>query len=186
MENDNLSADEYLQFLRDFVENMTPFLEGDLYVKLGSGEWPTLDRAIREAGYHWSATIIWVKDEFVLGRSKYHRRYEPIWYGWHTKNKSSYQGERDQDDVWEFPRNRVSELHPTMMPIEMVSKAILNSSPEEGIVLDQFVGSGTTLLACENLNRQCRAMEKDPKYVAVVLERWSNLMVGEEPILLDS
>lgn len=170
--NDNLSAADFAKFLQDFAGSLPDFVEGDVYVVLGASEWPTLDRALREVGYHWSATVIWLKDIFVLGRSKYHRRYEPIWYGWHGKAKSSYCGGRDQDDVWEVPRPKRSEEHPTMKPVILVARALENSCPAGKIVLDLFGGSGTTLLAAEQTGRVCYMMELAPVYCDVIIKRW--------------
>jgi DNA modification methylase len=154
---------------------------GDVYVILGSSEWPTLDGVMRATGYHWSATIIWVKDLFVLGRSKYHRRYEPLWYGWHSKSKSSYRGERDQDDVWEIPRPKTSDEHPTMKPVALPTKAIVNSSEPGDVVLDLFLGAGSTMVAAEQNGRICYGIEIEPKFVAVVLERMTEM--GLKPVL---
>jgi DNA modification methylase len=141
---------------------------------LGASEWPTLERALRSCGFHWSATIVWVKDLFVLGRSKYHRRYEPIWYGWHGKGSSSYRGDRDQDDVWNFDRPKRSEEHPTMKPVGLAAKAIGNSSMAGQIVLDGFAGAGSTLIACEQLNRKARCIEIDPVFCDVIVRRWES------------
>jgi len=165
LENDDMSEEDFSAFISSFVSSFILANDGDLYCVLGAAEWPTLDRNLRDAGYHWSATIIWVKDLFVLGRSKYHRRYEPIWYGWHTANKSSFGDARNLDDVWEIPRPRVSKEHPTMKPVELVEKAVTNSSQLEDAVFDPFLGSGTTLIACERLGRKCRAVEISPAYV---------------------
>jgi DNA modification methylase len=137
---------------------------------------------LREAGFHWSATVIWAKDQFVMGRGKYHRRYEPIWYGWNKAGKSTFCGGRDQDDVWEYPRPRKSPEHPTMKPLPLVERAISNSSQVGDVVFDPFGGSGTTLIAGHRLKRLVRIIEKDPRYVAVILERWSK-MTGQQPIL---
>lgn len=138
----------------------------------------------RNNKFHWSATIIWVKDIFVLGRSKYHRRYEPIWYGWHSKTKSSFCDARDLDDVWEIKRPRVSDEHPTMMPLELPERAIRNSSEDGDVVYEPFSGSGTTLIASENLSRKCRAVEISPAYVAVALQRFEDAF-GKKPVLLE-
>ena len=138
--------------------------------------------SLRGGGLHWSATIIWVKDIFVLGRSKYHRRYEPIWYGW--RDKSSFNGKRDVDDVWEIPRPKRSEEHPTMKPIALCVKAIENSSVKDGIVYDPFGGSGSTLIACEQLNRKCMMMEIEPKYVDVIIKRWEDF-TGKKVVKLN-
>jgi DNA modification methylase len=170
--NDDLTGEQFEDFLSAFVLAMKPVVTGDIYIVLGAAEWPTLDRVLRGHGFHWSASIIWVKDVFVLGRSKYHRRYEPIWYGWSADGKSSYCGGRDQDDVWEIPRPRVSEEHPTMKPVALVAKAIGNSSKRGDLVYEPFCGSGSTLIACEQLGRRCRAIEIDPTYCDVVVKRW--------------
>ena len=113
-----------------------------------------------------------VKDPFVLGRSNYHRRYEPLWYGWPDDGPSSYVGGRAQDDVWEIPRPRRSEVHPTMKPVELVARAIANSSVSGQIVLDPFLGSGSTLIAAEQTGRRGYGMELDPRYAQVAIERW--------------
>jgi len=179
LENDDLSPEDFAKFLGDFARNLERHLDGDLYCVLGASEWPTLDLALRGAGFHWSATIIWVKDVFVLGRSKYHRRYEPLWYGWPDKGTSSFGERRDLDDVWEIPRPKVSAEHPTMKPIELVSRAITNSSRHGDLIVDPFGGSGTTLLAAEQLGRRCNMMELDPGYCDVIVERY-RLLTGQE------
>lgn len=167
--NDNLGVD-FPAFLAASARIIADYNEGDIYCVMGCEEWPTIHKALTDVGLHWSSTIVWVKDQFVLGRSKYHRRYEPIWYGW--LSKSTYVADRKQDDVWEFPRPKVSEDHPTMKPIELVEKALMNSSERGGLVLDPFLGSGTTLLAAEKTGRTCYGMELDPKYVDVIVKRW--------------
>lgn len=174
--NDNL-GDGFPDFLSKFCPLLSEYCDGDIYCVMGCEEWPNVHRALTDAGLHWSSTIVWVKDVFVLGRSKYHRRYEPIWYGW--RDKSSYQADRKQDDVWEIPRPKRSVEHPTMKPIELVVKAIKNSGT--GIVMDLFLGSGSTLIACEQTKRTCYGMEIDPHYCTVILDRWSKL-TGKEPV----
>ena len=116
--------------------------------------------------------MIWVKDASVLGRSNYHRRYEPIWFGWHASGKSSFGPERDLDDVWEVPRPRRSEAHPTMKPVELVARAINNSSRPGDVVLDPFGGSGSTLIAAEQTGRRACLLELEPRYCDVILRRW--------------
>jgi DNA modification methylase len=174
LENDDLSPEDFRAFLQGFMRPLAQYLTGDLYCVLGASEWPTLDSCLRAEGFHWSATVIWVKDQFVLGRSKYHRRYEPIWYGWHAKSKSSFSDSagRDKDDVWEIPRPRVSEEHPTMKPVELVERAVRYSSELGDTVFEPFGGSGTTLIACERTNRKARVVEVEPKYVNVIISRW--------------
>lgn len=175
LENDDLSPQEFGEFLRAFIAAAGPFISGDVYVVLGASEWPRLDYELREAGYHWSATIIWSKDQFVLGRSKYHRRYEPIWYGWHASKKSSFGDARNLDDVWDVPRPKKSEEHPTMKPVEIPARAIQASSVVGDVILEPFSGSGTTLIAAEMLGRKCYALELAPGYCDVTLARWEKL-----------
>lgn len=170
--NDDMSEKEFSAFLSNFIAACGEHIKGDIYCVLGASEWPRLDSVLRAQGYHWSATIIWVKDAFVLGRSKYHRRYEPIWYGW--RDKSSFGQRRDLDDVWEVARPRRSDEHPTMKPVELVARCIENSSRIGDPVLDPFGGSGTTLIAAEQLGRACYMMELDPRYVDVIISRWEN------------
>lgn len=172
MLNDNLSEEEFEKFVRAFSKQILAYLDGDLYCVLGASEWPTLDRCLRAQDCHWSATIVWVKDSFVLGRSKYHRRYEPIWYGWKNSGKSSFCDRRDLDDVWEIPRPKRSKEHPTMKPVALVVKAIENSSQPGELVIDPFGGSGTTMIAGEYTGRRTALMELDPKYVDVEVRRY--------------
>jgi DNA modification methylase len=173
LQNDDLGAD-FGKFLNGWAGACLPSLDGDIYCVMGCGEWPTIDASLRKAGMHWSSTIVWVKDAFVLGRSQYHRRFEPIWYGWSTKAKSTYTGGRAQDDVWEFPRPKASPEHPTMKPVALVEKAVANSSKVGGIVFDPFLGSGTSLLAAERLDRACVGLELEPRFCDVIVERWEN------------
>jgi len=173
--NDDLPATDFAQFLERLAQLLAERVTGDIYCFMGASEWPALDGAMRGAGLHHSATIIWVKDVFVLGRSKYHRRYEPIWYGWRASATSSYAAGRDQDDVWEFARPKKSEEHPTMKPVPLVRRAVVNSSREGDLVFDPFLGSGTTMVACDHTNRACRGMDIDPAYVDVAVRRWQQL-----------
>ncbi len=170
--NDDLHPEQFQTFLTQFAAQASRHVSGDVYCVLGASEWPTLDLALRNAGYHWSATIIWVKDIFVLGRSKFHRRYEPIWYGWHEEGKSSFQGRRDVDDVWEVARPKRSEEHPTMKPVEVIIRALEYCSGPGALVLDPFGGSGSTLIAAEQTGRKCYTLEIDPKYCDVIVSRW--------------
>ena len=180
--NDCLSPDEFQSFLDGFVATLTPHVKGDIYCVLGASEWPRLDATLRSHGLHWSATVIWVKDSFVLGRSKYHRRYEPIWFGWREGGPSSFCERRDLDDVWEIPRPKASELHPTTKPVALVARAIANSSRTADVVVDPFLGSGTTLIAAEQLGRVCYALEVDPAFCDVACQRFTAL-TGREPVL---
>jgi DNA modification methylase len=136
--------------------------------------------ALADAGLTLHQTLIWVKGSFVLGHADYHYRHEPILYGWRDGGRHLFRGDRTQDTVWEIPRPARSELHPTMKPVELVERAIRNSSMPGERVLDMFAGSGTTLIAAERAGRTCLAMELDPRYAQVAIERWASF-TGQVP-----
>ncbi len=168
--NDNLGSD-FEQFLRDACVNMLAVTKGAIYVCMSSLEIHTLQRVFREAGGHWSTFVVWAKNTFTMGRSDYQRQYEPILYGWKEGTDHFWCGARDQGDVWFIKKPHVNDLHPTMKPVELVERAIRNSSKGRDTVLDPFGGSGTTLIACEKAGRQARVIELDPKYCDVIIRR---------------
>ena len=170
--NDAMPAEEWERFCRAWAAALTANAAGALYVCMSSREWPVVCRALAEAGAHWSDTIIWAKDRFTLGRADYQRQYEPIWYGWPDGSQRHWQGSRDQGDVWHIPRPAASPLHPTQKPLELVERAIENSSTPGATVLDPFCGAGTTLIACERTGRRGVGVELDPRYVAATIARW--------------
>ena len=179
--NDAL-GDGFYQFLYDTCVNLLMVTKGACYMSMSSSELDTLQRAFKEAGGKWSTLIIWAKNTFTLGRADYQRQYEPILYGWKQGADHFWCGARDQGDVWFVDKPRVNDLHPTMKPVELIERAIRNSSKSRDIVLDLFGGSGTTLIAAERTGRSARLLELDPKYVDVIVERWQNL-TGEVAVL---
>ncbi len=170
--NDAMPTEEWERFCRAWAASLTANAAGALYVCMSSKEWPVVCRALAEAGAHWSDTIIWAKDRFTLGRADYQRQYEPIWYGWPDGSQRHWAGGRDQGDVWQIPRPGASPLHPTQKPLELVERAIANSSTPGATVLDPFCGAGTTLIACERTGRRGVGVELDPRYVAATIARW--------------
>ena len=175
--NDKMSAEKFGAFLLAAFQNMAAASEPGAmtFVAMSAQEWSNVMAAMREAGYHWSSTIIWAKDSLVLSRKDYHTQYEPLWYGWLDGKRLYPLKDRKQSDIWEIPRPKVSPEHPTMKPVALVAKAILNSSREKDIMLDLFGGSGTTLVAAEQTGRICRMMELDPKYCDVIVKRYMEL-----------
>ena len=171
IENDNLGS-EFPQFLEKVIKNIFSFSNGAIYICMSSSEIDSLQSTFRRLGGHWSTFIIWAKDTFTLGRSDYHRQYEPILYGWKDGVSHYFCGDRSQGDVWEFAKPKKNDVHPTMKPVELCQRAVLNSSKPNDIVLDLFGGSGSTLIACEQTNRKCRMMEFEPKYCDVILKRF--------------
>jgi DNA modification methylase len=175
--NDALGA-EFGELLYEACVNILTVTKGAVYVCMSSSELDTLQKAFRSAGGHWSTFVIWAKNTFTLGRSDYQRQYEPILYGWKEGTDHYWCGSRDQGDVWFFDKPVKNDLHPTMKPVELVERAILNSSKSRDIVLDPFGGSGTTLVAAERSGRRARLIELDPKYVDVIVQRWQKVTGG--------
>ena len=171
--NDNLGED-FGPFLKAALTPMVAHCQGAIYIAMSSSELDVLQAAFREAGGKWSTFIIWAKNTFTMGRSDYQRQYEPILYGWPEGGKHYWCGDRDQSDVWQIKKPHKNDLHPTMKPVELVERAIRNSSKPGDVVLDPFGGSGTTLIAAEKSGRTARLMELDPKYVDVIVRRWQD------------
>ena len=178
--NDNLGVDFEL-FLRESCVNLLAVTKGAVYICMSSSELHTLQKAFREAGGHWSTFVIWAKNTFTMGRSDYQRQYEPMLYGWKEGTDHYWCGARDQGDVWFVKKPVVNDLHPTMKPVELVERAIRNSSKSLDTVLDPFGGSGTTLIACQKSGRQARLIELEARYCDVIVRRWQEF-TGESAI----
>jgi DNA methylase len=134
---------------------------------------PVFYAALAGAGMAVRQQLLWIKDVFVMGRHDYHYRHEPILYGWKEGGAHFFGGGRAQDTVWEVPRPRRSESHPTMKPVELVARALTNSSRSGDLVYEPFAGSGSTIVAAEQTRRRCVAIEIDPRYAQVTIERWA-------------
>ncbi|HBO3862342.1 site-specific DNA-methyltransferase [Pseudomonas aeruginosa] len=178
--NDNL-GDGFYDFLLAALTQMVAHCQGGIYVAMSSSELDVLQAAFRAAGGKWSTFIIWAKNTFTLGRADYQRQYEPILYGWPEGAQRHWCGDRDQGDVWNIKKPQKNDLHPTMKPVELVERAIRNSSRPGNVVLDPFGGSGTTLIAAEKSGRVARLIELDPKYVDVIVRRWEEF-TGQQAI----
>jgi len=176
--NDNL-GDGFYDFLLAALTPAIVSCRGGIYVAMSSSELDVLQAAFRAAGGHWSTFIIWAKNTFTLGRADYQRQYEPILYGWPEGAQRHWCGDRDQGDVWQIKKPTKNDLHPTMKPVELVERAIRNSSRPGNLVLDPFGGSGTTLIAAEKSGRKAALIELDPKYVDVIVRRWQD-WTGEQ------
>jgi DNA modification methylase len=179
--NDDL-GDGFEQLLRDACTNILAVTKGAIYICMSSSELHTLYRAFTEAGGHWSTFLIWAKNTFTMGRSDYQRQYEPILYGWKEGSDHYWCGARDQGDVWFVKKPVANDLHPTMKPVELIERAIRNSSKRRDTVLDPFAGSGSTLIACEKAGRQARLIELEPKYCDVIIRRFEEFS-GKRAVL---
>lgn len=183
IENDNMNTEDWKSFCSSLFQNFKDFCIGDIYMWGASGpEGMRMRLWLIDTGCHWSATIVWKKNQLVLSPAKYQRMYEPCFYGWF--GKSSFVADRKKTEVWEFDRPRDSKLHPTMKPIALCSYGIENSSRPGDLVLDFFGGSGSTLIACEQVNRVCYMCEIDPVYCDVIIKRYEK-MTGDKAVLED-
>lgn len=183
--NDFMPADEFKAFMSSAFARMRERCKPGamVYVVMSAQEWGNLMLTLAENGFHWSSTIVWNKDSFVISRKDYHTKYEPIWYGWDGRAPRLHPlKDRKQPDVWDIPRPKKSDEHPTMKPVALVHKALLNSTNRGGLVLDLFGGSGTTLIAAEQAGRRCRMVELDPRYCDVIVRRWQ-VLTGADAIL---
>ena len=171
--NDNLGAG-FHDFLLAALTPTLAHCRGGIYVAMSSSELDVLQSAFRTAGGKWSTFIIWAKHTFTLGHADYQRQFEPILYGWPADGTRHWCGARDQGDVWNIKKPHKNDLHPTMKPVELVERAVRNSSRPGDIVLDSFGGSGTTMIASEKSGRMARLIELDPKYVDVIVRRWQD------------
>jgi DNA modification methylase len=164
--------------LRESSANTLAVTKSAIYMCMSSPELHTLFRAFSDAGGHWSTFVVWAKNHFTLGRSDDQRMYEPILYGWPDRTQHFWCGDRNQGDVRFIKRPMANLEHPTMKPVELVERALRNSSKTRDTILDPFGGSGTTLIACERANRQARVVELDPKYCDVIARRWQDYTGG--------
>ena len=184
IQNDKMSGDDFYEFLLSFYKNSFDFMEdgGSVYVFHADTEGVNFRSAMTDAGYKLSQCLVWVKNSMVMGRSDYHWQHEPILYGWKPTASHNWYADRTQTTTWNFSRPARSELHPTMKPVDILVYAMNNSSKRGEIVLDPFSGSGSTLIACVKSGRVFRGIEIEPKYVAVILERYKE-ETGNDPVL---
>ena len=144
---------------------------------------PHFIAAVAASGFTYKHSLVWVKNQFVLGRCDYHYKHEVILYGWIENGAHYFVDDHTKCSVIEVDKPRSSAKHPTMKPVELVTAMIENSTRKTEIVYEPFSGSGTTIIACEQLGRRCRAVEISPGYVAVALERWATA-TGKTPVLI--
>ena len=173
IQNDSMKNDEFYQFLYDAFVNMAMVLEkgGAAYVFHADTEGLNFRKAFIDAGFHLAGCCIWVKDSLVLGRSDYQWQHEPVLYGFLQNGKHPWYSDRKQTTIWNFAKPKRNANHPTSKPLDLLGYPIGNSSQENAIVIDTFGGSGSTMMACEQLNRTCYSMELDEKYASVILRR---------------
>ena len=179
IKNDKKTKEEFKPFIEKTLERIKENVIGGWYVCFSSSTLEELLNPLIEKGMRWKSIIVWNKNQSPMGGGNFRKKYEPIVYGYFNNN--FYGKEYSEDDVWDIDRKRKNDLHPTMKPIPLIEKAIGYSSKKDGSVLDLFLGSGSTLIAAEKLNRKCYGMELDEKYCDVIIERWEQF-TGQKAI----
>ena len=171
--NDNMGDQEFYNFLLSAYRCMHANLadDGSIYVWHADTEGLNFRKAFKDAGFYLSGCCIWKKNSLVLGRSPYQWIHEPCLFGWKQKGKHQWYSDRKQTTVWEYDKPKSSPDHPTTKPVGLMAYPIKNSTMTNGIVLDPFLGSGSTLIACMQTDRVCRGIELDPKFVDVIVKR---------------
>lgn len=184
IQNDSMKNDDFYNFLLAAFKNVAAHLEkgAAAYVFHADTEGLNFRKAFMDAGFHLAGCCIWVKDSLVLGRSDYQWQHEPVLYGFLKNGKHLWYSDRKQTTIWNFAKPKRNENHPTSKPLDLLSYAIKNSSKENAIVIDTFGGSGSTLMACEQMNRTCYTMELDEKYASVILRRYAEYTKRPEDI----
>ena len=174
IQNDSMKNNDFYEFLFSSFKNMAEHLEngGAAYIFHADTEGLNFRKAFIDAGFHLAGCCIWVKDSLVLGRSDYQWQHEPVLYGFMQNGKHPWYSDRKQTTIWNFDKPKKNSNHPTSKPLDLLAYPINNSTQANAIVIDTFGGSGSTLMACEQMNRICYTMKLDEKYASVILRRY--------------
>lgn len=187
IQNDDMSDADYIAFMDAFFTRFRESVKdtASLYICHASAWQLETELSLRRAGFEVRNPVIWVKNCGAFGFARYKFQHEPIFYC-HVKGQSDkWYGDLTQTTVWQEKKPAANRLHPTMKPVEIVQRAVVNSSKRGDIVLDLFMGSGTTLIAAQTLERRCYGMELDPKYMDVVISRWEQF-TGKKAVRITS
>lgn len=174
IKNDDMSDADFFQFLFNMFVNVEQSMEdaASIYVFHADTEGLNFRKAFKDAGFYLSGCCIWKKNALVLGRSPYQWQHEPVLYGWKQKGKHQWFSDRKQTTIWEYDRPKSSKEHPTMKPVQLMAYPIQNSSMRGTLILDPFLGSGSTLIAADQTGRICYGIELDEKFVDVIVKRY--------------
>lgn len=180
IQNDNLSDEEFYNFLLEAFKRIYEISAdgASSYIFHADAKGLLFRKAFVDSGFKHSQCCIWVKNTFVMGRQPYQWQHEPALFGWKPTGAHYWNGDRKQSTIWNFDKPRTNDVHPTMKPVPLIEYIIKNSSKYGDIVVDTFLGSGTTLLAADNTDRICYGSELDPKYCQVIIERWISYKDG--------
>ena len=180
IQNDSMGDEQFFNFLLTAFKNMAAFMAegGSAYIFHADMEGINFRRAFKEAGFHISGVCIWVKNSLTIGRSPYQWQHEPVLFGWLPNGKHKWYADRKQTTIWNYDKPKKNAEHPTMKPIPLVAYPIKNSSAPNGVVMDLFGGSGSTLMACDQTDRICKTMELDEGYASVIVDRFIQFHEG--------
>lgn len=186
IKNDDMSDTDFFQFLFNMFVNVERSMEDDasIYVFHADTEGLNFRKAFKDAGFYLSGCCVWKKNALVLGRSPYQWQHEPVLYGWKQKGKHQWFSDRKQTTIWEYDRPKSSKEHPTMKPVQLMAYPIQNSSMRGTLVLDPFLGSGSTLIAADQTGRICYGIELDEKFVDVIVKRYMEATENTEVKLI--
>ena len=186
IKNDNMASEKFFDFLFDAFSCMEKVMADDasIYVFHADSKGLTFRQAFHDAGFYLSGCCIWKKNALVLGRSPYQWQHEPCLFGWKVGGKHQWYSDRKQTTIWEYDRPKSSKEHPTMKPVALMAYPIQNSCMSNCIVLDPFLGSGSTLIACEETNRICYGIELDEKFADVIVRRYIEKVGGSDGVFL--
>jgi DNA modification methylase len=185
IQNDQMSAEQFKTFLRNAFQGFRKAVKpaASLYICHSSSWQREFQNALEEAGFQVRCQIIWAKNTFAWGFGRYKFQHEPIFYCHVAGEKDCWYGDKSQSTIWNENKPAANRLHPTMKPVELVERALVNSSKAGDLVLDLFGGSGTTLIGCERSKRKARLMELDPRYADVIVGRYQEY--SGKPAVLD-
>ncbi len=174
IKNDSMTPEQFQTFLESSFRSYRGLVKtgASLYICHSSSMQREFQGAMEAAGFQVRCQIIWAKNTFAWGFGRYKFQHEPIFYGHVAGEKDPWYGDKSQSTLWEEKKPAANRLHPTMKPVELVERALVNSSKAGDIVVDLFGGSGSTLIGCERTGRKARLMEIDPKYAEVIVKRW--------------
>ena len=184
IKGDRMTAEQFCQFLAATFGNYRQVVQpgASMYVCHSSSWQREFQNALEDAGFEVRCQIIWAKNTFAWGFGRYKFQHEPIFYAHVADQKDAWYGDKSQSTLWEEKKPAANRLHPTAKPVELVVRALINSSRAGDVVADLFGGSGSTLIACEKTGRAARLMEIDPQYADVICHRFMDF-TGQQAVL---
>ena len=184
IQGDKLSSEDFCVFLERAFQSCRSAVKtgASVYICHSSSYQREFQNVLEAGGFQVRCQIIWSKNTFAWGFGRYKFQHEPIFYGHVAGQKDSWYGDKSQSTLWQEKKPAANRLHPTMKPVELIERALVNSSKAGDLVFDPFGGSGSTMIACEKLGRKSALIELDPKYADVIVQRWEDF-TGKEAIL---